>query len=201
MIVIGLTGSIATGKTEVAKMFGVAGTPVFDSDARVHQLYSEQSTINLIAKNFPEAIKEGRIDRPSLGKIVFTRPEELKRLEAIIHPLVQTRRQEFIAHWRAQKSPFVILDIPLLFETAENPNLDFTVVVSAAEDIQRKRALARPGMTAEKLAGILARQMPDVEKRSRADFVIENSGSMDQLQKQVDALVGKFKTLAEGRKA
>jgi dephospho-CoA kinase len=201
MISVGLTGSIATGKSEVAKLFSAAGIPVFESDAVVHDLYAETATKELLGKIFPGIVVDGEIDRQRLGQRVLRSPEELKKLESLIHPLVRKRRERFISHWRKQGSPLVILDIPLLFETGQEKELDYVVVVSASEDVQRKRALARPGMTGQKLAGVLARQIPDAEKRKRADFVIENSGSsLEHLRIQVDALSRKLGELARNHK-
>lgn len=200
MITVGLTGSIATGKSEVAKLFSGAGIPVFDSDAEVHDLYGDGKIVGLIGRIFPEAVVDGNMDRQLLGQRVLASPEDLKKLESLIHPLVKEKRKEFISRWRKQECPFVILDIPLLYETGEDQKVDYVVVVSADEEIQRKRAMARPGMTGEKLASILVRQMPDLEKRSRADFVIENSGSMGHLQMQVDALSKKLAELGRNHK-
>ena len=200
MISVGLTGSIATGKSEVAKLFSAAGIPVFDSDAEVHSLYAERATKDLLVKVFPDAIVGGAIDRQRLGQRVLGSLEDLRKLESLIHPLVRKSRERFIAHWRKQDSPLVIVDIPLLFETGQERELDYVIVVSATEDVQRKRALARQGMTEQKLAGILARQMPDAEKRSRADFVIENSGSLEHLRTQVDALSRRLAELARNHK-
>ena len=200
MISAGLTGSIATGKSEVAKLLSAAGIPVFDSDAVVHDLYTKKTTTDLLGKAFPEVIVDGKIDRQRLGQRVLGSPEDLKKLESLIHPLVRTKRKDFIAHWRKQNSPFVVLDIPLLFETGEDQELDYVLVVSTNEDVQRKRAMARPGMTEDKFAHILARQMPDAEKRRRADFIIENSGSLEHLQTQVDALSKRLGELARNQK-
>jgi dephospho-CoA kinase len=200
MISAGLTGSMATGKSEVAKLFSAAGIPVFDSDAAVHDLYVEKTTTDLLGKVFPEVIVDGKIDRQRLGQRVLGSLEDLKKLESLIHPLVRKRWKDFIVHWRKQNSPFVVLDIPLLYETGEDQELDYVIVVSASEDIQRKRAMARPGMTEDKFAHILARQMPDAEKRRRADFIIENSGSLENLRIQVDALSRKLADLARNQK-
>src|SRR6185503_14624548 len=200
MISAGLTGSIATGKSEVAKLFSMAGIPVFDSDAEVHDLYAEETTRDLLDKVFPEVIVDGKIDRQLLGQRVLGSPEDLKKLESLVHPLIRKRRKDFMAHWRKQNCPFVVLDIPLLFETGQDKEMDYIIVVSASEDIQRKRALARPGMSEEKFADIQARQMPDSEKRGRADFIIENSGSLEHLQTQVDALSKKLGKLARNQK-
>jgi dephospho-CoA kinase len=200
MISAGLTGSIATGKSEVAKLFSAAGIPIFDSDAVVHDLYTESTTKDLLGRMFPETIVDGKIDRQRLGQRVLGSPEDLKKLEFLIHPLVGKRRKDFIAHWQKQNSPFVILDIPLLFETGQDKEVDYIIAVSASEDVQRKRAMTRSGMTQEKLASILARQMPDAEKCRRADFVIENSGSLENLRIQVDALIEKLGELARNQK-
>jgi dephospho-CoA kinase len=196
MITVGLTGSIATGKTEVAKLFAATGVPVFDSDAEVHALYAEKAPGEMLGSIFPAAVVDGKIDRQRLGQMVLNSPEDLQKLESFIHPLVRARRESFIANWRRQGSPLVIVDIPLLFETGQEKELDYVIVVSANEEVQRKRAMARPGMTGQKLAGILARQRPDVEKRRRADFVIENSGSLEHLRTQVDALSRQLAELA-----
>jgi dephospho-CoA kinase len=200
MIAVGLTGSIAAGKSEVAKLFSVAGIPVFDSDAEVHSLYAEEATKDSLGKVFPDVIVGGEVDRQRLGQRVLNSPDDLQKLESFIHPLVRKRRERFIAHWRKQGSPLVVLDIPLLFETGQEKELDYVIAVSTTEDLQRKRAMARSGMTEEKLAGILARQMPDVKKRHRADFVIENSGSLEHLRIQVDALSRKLAELARNHK-
>jgi dephospho-CoA kinase len=200
MMSVGLTGSIATGKSEVAKLFLAAGIPVFDSDAEVHGLYAEKTTRDLLGKEFPDVFVDGEIDRQRLGQQVLASPENLRKLESLIHPLVRKRREQFIARWQKQGSPFVILDIPLLFETGQEKELDYVIVVSVDEEVQRKRVMARPGMTEQKLAGILARQMPDVEKRRRADFVIENSGSLEHLRTQIDALSSRLAELAGNHK-
>lgn len=195
MITVGLTGSISMGKSAAVKYFAAEGVPVFDSDGIVHEIYADPSTIEHVGKAFPAAIAGGAIDRQKLGAIVLSDLQKLKALEATIHPLVSQRRELFISRWKKADCPFIVLDIPLLFETREDKNVDYTVVVSAPQDVQRARALERPGMTEEKLAAILARQMPDAEKRRRADFIIDTSGSLDQLKIQVRQLVEKFRTL------
>lgn len=200
MISVGLTGSIATGKSEVAKLFSIAGIPVFDSDVAVHDVYDEKTTTDLLGKAFPEVIVGGKIDRQRLGQRVLGSPRDLKKLESLIHPLVRKKRKDFITHWRKQNCLLVVLDIPLLFETGQDKEVDYAIVVSASENVQRKRAMARPGMTEDKFAHILARQMPDAEKRRRADFIIENSGSLENLRIQVDALSRKLADLARNQK-
>ena len=200
MLVIGLTGSIAAGKTEVSKLFSAAHVPVFDADAEVHRIYRNKSVVKMLAKHFPEAINDGEIDRQVLGRIVLSDATKLKTLEALIHPLVRTQREEFIVKWKKENARFVVMDIPLLYETDQSKDVDYVVVVSTPENIQRERALARPGMTTEKLAGILCRQVPDSKKREYADFIIENASSLDQLGKQVDALIGKFNAMSKDPK-
>jgi dephospho-CoA kinase len=193
MIVVGLTGSIAMGKTTAAGYFAAEGVPVFAADAAVHEIYGDSSAIAAIAKAFPTAIVGSAVDRQKLAALVLSDPQKLKALEALIHPLVRQKREKFVSRWKERNCPFVVLDIPLLFETGEDKAMDYTIVVSAPPAIQRARALARPGMTAEKLANILARQMPDAEKRKRADFILDSSGSVDNLQIQVRRLVEKFR--------
>jgi dephospho-CoA kinase len=200
MLVIGLTGSIASGKSETSKLFSSAGIPVFDADAEVHEIYASKSFVTLLASQFPDAVHNGSIDRMALGKIVLDDMHKLKMLESLVHPLVRAKREKFISHWKDKKSSFVVLDIPLLYETGQNQEVDRIIVVSTPENDQRKRALARPGMTEAKLAGMLARQMPDSEKRKRADFVIENSGSLDQLREQVETLIAKFNAMGGSAK-
>jgi dephospho-CoA kinase len=196
MLIIGLTGSIATGKSETSKLFSRAHIPVFDADAEVHKIYENKSVVKMLAGYFPDAILNGEINRQILGKLVLTDAKKLKALEALIHPLVQAEREKFISRWKAKQVDFVIMDIPLLFETDQSDEVDYVIVVSATEQIQRERALSRAGMTDEKLAGILFRQVPDAEKRTRADFVIENSGSLPQLREQVDVLISKIVALS-----
>jgi dephospho-CoA kinase len=173
---------------------------VFDSDAEVHVLYADKTAGEMLGSVFPAVVVDGKIDRQLLGRQVLNSPEDLRKLESLVHPLVRKRREHFIAHWRKQGSPLIVLDIPLLFETGQENELDYVVVVSANEDVQRKRAMARSGMTEQKLAGILARQMPDAQKLCRADFVIENSASLEHLRMQVDALIRKLAELARTHK-
>ena len=199
MLIIGLTGSIATGKSETSKLFAQAHVPVFDADAEVHKIYKDRSVVAMLADYFPEAIHEGTVNRQILGKIVLTDARKLKALEVLIHPLVRAQRERFIAKCRQENANFVIMDIPLLFETEQSGDVDYIIVVSAPENIQSERALARPGMTEEKLAGIRFRQVPDSEKRQQADFVIENSGSLDQLREQVEALIARFNAMGKER--
>ena len=186
MKVIGLTGSIGMGKSETARMFAELGVPVFDSDAAVHVLYARNgAAVAPLRKAFPQAVVEDAVDRNALSEILLREPRRLAELEAIIHPLVRRAQQEFLGHHRAIGTRLVLLDIPLLFETRRETEVDATVVVSAPSNIQRARALARPGMTPEKLETMLARQMPDTEKRSRADFIVDSSKGLDHARREV----------------
>jgi dephospho-CoA kinase len=171
--VIGLTGGIGMGKSTVARVFARARIPVHDADAAVHALYAKGgAAVPAIARLVPEAVREGAVDRGLLGRAAFADPALLGRLEAAIHPLVMRAQRAFIARSRRARARAVVLDIPLLFETRADRRLDAVVVVSAPASVQRARVLARPGMTETKLAAILARQMPDAEKRRRADVLI-----------------------------
>lgn len=174
MIVLGLTGSIGMGKTTAARMLKRLGVPVHDSDATVHRLLGRGgAAVPLIESEFPGTVRDGAVDRQALGAVVFRDAPALRRLEGILHPLVQRSQRGFLARCAARRDPVAVLDIPLLFETGGERRVDAVVCVTAPPAIQRARVLARPGMTAEKLAGILRRQMPDREKRRRADFVVE----------------------------
>ena len=188
MLTLGLTGSIGMGKSTVAAMFEQLGVPVFDSDAAVHRLQGEGGRlVAAIEAMFPDTTGPNGVDRTLLGEAVLADPRALKRLEALIHPAVGEERAAFIA--AHADAPLVVFDVPLLFETGGENRVDKVVVVSAPADIQRARVLARPGMTAAKLDAILARQMPDAEKRARADFVIPTGGSFEETRAAVESLV------------
>lgn len=190
MIVAGLTGSIAMGKTETAKLFAARGVPVFDSDAAVHQLYAKGGkAVAAIAQIAPDTVINEAVDRARLSKRIKERPDVLRAVENAVHPLVRVMQEEFLAEARRSRHPVAILDIPLLFETSRDLEVDKIIVVSASAEIQRVRALRRPGMTVEKLDFILSRQMPDAEKRRRADYVIDTSVSIAGTQRQVDDIL------------
>lgn len=173
MVILGLTGSIGMGKSTTANMFRRLGVPVYDSDAAVHTLLGPGgAAVAEIARVFPDAVVDGAVDRQRLGKRVFGDPAALRTLEGIVHPRVRQVETAFLKRAAARREPLVVLDIPLLFETDGQTRCDATVVVSAPLFLQRRRVLSRPGMTAEKLDAVLARQMPDAEKRRRADFVV-----------------------------
>lgn len=190
MIVAGLTGSIAMGKSETAKMFASRGIPVFDSDAAVHQLYVKGGrAVAAIAAIAPDAVIDGAVDRDRLSKAISAHPDVLSAVEKAVHPLVRGMQEKFLAEVRSARHPVAILDIPLLFETARDREVDKIIVVSTSPQIQRERALRRSGMTPEKLDFILSRQLPDAEKRRRADYVIDTSISIADSQRQVDGVL------------
>jgi dephospho-CoA kinase len=182
--VIGLTGSLGMGKSTAARFFAEAGVPVHDSDAAVHALY-EGEAVPAIARAFPGSTSGGQVDRTRLAAMVLNDSAALARLEAIVHPLVTDSREKFLAQAQAKGAPVVVFDVPLLFETGTDKSCDAVVVVSAPPEIQRRRVLERPGMTEEKFAAILAKQMPDEEKRRRADFIVDSSGDFDNTRAQV----------------
>ncbi|GAA4031372.1 dephospho-CoA kinase [Sphingomonas rosea] len=188
MRTIALTGSIGMGKSTVAAMFAARGIPVFDADAAVRRLQGPGGKlVPVIEQRFPGTTRDGAVDREALSAAVLGRPDELKALEAIMHPAVHHERTRFIvAHGDA---PALLFDIPLLFETGGDRVFDVIIVVSAPADVQRERVLARPGMTPEKLDHILARQMPDAEKRARATHVIDTSISLAATEAQVDEIL------------
>lgn len=188
MIIIGLTGSIGMGKSTVAGMFADAGVPVHDADKTVHRLYSGRA-VPLIEAAFPGTTANGAVDRQKLAAAVLGDAAALKRLEAIVHPLVREDEQAFLKTARESGVAIAILDIPLLFETGGSSRVDKTVVVSAPPEAQRERVLARPGMTVEKFAAILSKQMPDAEKRARAHFVVDTGGTFEETRRQVGEII------------
>jgi dephospho-CoA kinase len=185
---LGLTGSIGMGKSTTAAMFAEAGVPVYDADAAVHTLYAGEAA-PLIEVDFPGTVRDGIVDRTRLGAAVIGKPDHMARLEQIVHPLVRAREQAFLAKATASGHRLIVLDIPLLFETKGEARVDAVVVVSAPATIQRARVLARPGMTEERFAAILARQMPDDEKRRRAHFVVDTGRGLDSARTQVRAIL------------
>ena len=188
MITLALTGSIGMGKSTVAAMFAEAGIPTFDADAVVRKLQGPGGRlVPDIESRFPGTTREGAVDRDALSSAVLGDPDELAALEAIVHPAVHHERTRFIVQNGDARA--LLFDIPLLFETGGDVAFDKVIVVSAPADIQRQRVLGRPGMTSGKFDQILARQLPDAEKRERADFVIETSGSLAETRAQVDAIL------------
>ena len=188
MFVLGLTGSLGMGKTTTARFFAEAGVPVHDADATVHRLY-EGAAVKAIEVAFPGTTADGKVDRVKLAARVLDDAAALKRLETIIHPLVQEAERRMLAEAEARGEKIAVLDIPLLFETGGDRRVDAVVVVSAPSDVQRTRVLERPGMTTARLEAILAKQMPDEEKRRRADFVVDTSQGFDAARAQVRAIL------------
>ncbi|NTE87554.1 dephospho-CoA kinase [Agrobacterium rubi] len=199
MITIGLTGSIGMGKSTTAKLFADEAVAVCDSDALVHDLYGNEA-VPLIEEAFPGTIRDGRVDREKLSEHLRQNPAHFKMLEAIVHPLVQQKQRQFLEMQRSRGAEFALLDIPLLFETGAETRVDRVVVVSCAPDIQRQRVVSRPGMTEEKFQMILARQLPDAEKRKRANFVIDTGQGLDGARTQVRALLAGLRAEKHGKK-
>ncbi|MEQ1865451.1 MAG: dephospho-CoA kinase [Micropepsaceae bacterium] len=194
MLLVGLTGSIGMGKSETAKMFARHGVPVCDSDATVHALYDEGgAAVGPVGALFADVVVDGRIDRERLSRHVVGKQEAMRKLEAIVHPLVAEAQRAFLERADAAGAKMVVLDIPLLFETGGTARVDAIVVVSAPADIQRGRVLQRPGMTADKFAAILKKQLPDAEKRGRADFVVDTSQGFAHAEAQVVAVIEALK--------
>ena len=186
MLVLGLTGSIGLGKSTTSARFQAEGVPVYDSDAAVHALYAAGgAAVAPVEAAFPGVVVDGAIDRARLSARVVGNSEALAKLEAIVHPLVGAHRIGFFEKAEAEGHEIVVLDIPLLFETGGEKKVDKVVVVSAPADVQRARVLARPEMTPEKFEAILARQIPDAEKRARADFVIDTGQGLEAAHQQV----------------
>jgi dephospho-CoA kinase len=188
MIIVGLTGSIGMGKSTTSAMFRASGVPVYDADAAVHRLYAGPAA-PLVGAAFPAAVVDGRIDRAVLSKHVVHDPAAMKRLEAIVHPLVGQDRVRFLQQCHASVSPVCVLDVPLLFETGGDRSVDVVAVVSASPAEQQKRVLARADMTREKFEAIRNKQMADAEKRRRAHFVIDTGHGLDYARRQVAALL------------
>jgi dephospho-CoA kinase len=189
MIVLGLTGSIGMGKSTIAAMFEGEGVPVFDADAAVHRLYSGRAA-PLVEARFPGTVADGKVDRETLSRCVLGDAGALKDLEAIVHPLVRDERTAFLTLNRDAATSVVVLDIPLLYETGSDTLVDKVVLVSAPEAVQKARVLARAGMTPDRFAAILAKQMPDAEKRRRADIIIETGDDLESARRQVRAVLG-----------
>lgn len=194
MLLIGLTGSIGMGKSETAKMFRAEGVPVYDADAAVHKLYEKGGkAVEPIRAVFPSAVVDDAVDRKALSRCVIGLPDEMKKLEAIVHPLVGEAQIDFLRENMEAGHEMAVLDIPLLYETGGETRVDVVVVVSAPYDIQKTRVLARPDMDEAKFAAIHAKQVPDEEKRKRADFVVESDKGLDHAREQVARIVEALK--------
>ena len=181
MLLLGLTGSIGMGKSTTAKLFAEAGVPVYDADAAVHMLY-EGEAVPAIEAAFPGTTADGKVDRNKLSARVVHDPAAIRQLEQIVHPMLGASRQKFLDDAERSGAPVVVVDVPLLFETGGEKRVDAVVVVTTTPEIQRQRILARDNMTGEKLDAILARQLPDAEKRRRADFVVDTSHGLDPVR-------------------
>jgi dephospho-CoA kinase len=199
MFILGLTGSLGMGKSTTARFFAEEGVPVHDADAVVHRLYDGEAAAAIEAA-FPGTTVGGRVDRDKLAARVLGDAAALKRLEAIVHPLVQEAEGRLLAEAQARGETVAVLDIPLLFETGGQDRVDAVVVVSAPPEVQRSRALERPGMTVDKLDAILAKQMPDHEKQRRADFVVDTSRGFEAARAQVRAILDAVATMPKRRR-
>ncbi|WP_076863502.1 dephospho-CoA kinase [Bradyrhizobium mercantei] len=184
MLILGLTGSIGMGKSTTAKLFMEAGVPVYDADAAVHQLY-EGEAAPAIEAAFPGTTTDGKVDRAKLSARVVHDAAAMKQLEQIVHPMLGASRQKFFADAEAAGNPIVVVDIPLLFETGGEKRVDAVVVVTTSPELQRERVLARGTMDAAKLDAIIAKQMPDAEKRKRADFIVDTSHGLDPVRARI----------------
>ena len=184
MIILGLTGSIGMGKSTTAKLFEEAGVPVYDADAAVHKIY-EGEAAPAIEAAFPGTTTDGKVDRNKLSAKVVHDPTAMKRLEQIVHPMLGASRQKFLHDAEQSGAPVAVVDVPLLFETGGEKRVDAVVVVTTTPEIQRRRILERDNMTGEKLDAILARQLPDAEKRKRADFVVDTSHGLDPVRARI----------------
>lgn len=198
MRILGLTGSIGMGKSTTAKLFAEAGAPVYDADATVHLIY-EGEAASAIESAFPGTTVDGKVDRTRLSAQVVHRPEAMKQLEQIVHPMLRAHHQKFLSDAEQSGAPVAVVDVPLLFETGGEKRVDAVVVVTTDADTQRQRILARDNMTAEKLDAILARQLPDAEKRQRADFVVDTSHGLDPVRERVREILAEVAMMPRRR--
>src|ERR1700693_5232044 len=198
MIILGLPGSIGMGKSTTAKLFAEAGVPVYDADATVHMLY-EGEAVPAIEAAFPGTTVDGKVDRNKLSARVVHDQAAIKRLEQIVHPMLGASRQKFLDDAEQSGAPVAVVDVPLLFETGGEKRVDAVVVVTTTPEIQRQRILARDNMTGEKLDAILARQLPDAEKRKRADFVVDTSYGLDPVRARIRDILAKAGKMPQRR--
>ena len=198
MRILGLTGSIGMGKSTTAKLFAEAGVPVYDADATVHKVY-EGEAVSAIEAAFPGTTGDGKVDRARLSAKVVHDPAAMKRLEEIVHPMLRAHHQKFLDDAEASGAPVAVVDVPLLFETGGEKRVDAVVVVTTSPEIQRERILARDNMTAEKLEAILKRQLPDAEKRKRADFVVDTSHGLDPVRERIRDILGQVAKMPRRR--
>jgi dephospho-CoA kinase len=198
MLILGLTGSIGMGKSTTSKLFAEAGVPVYDADAAVHKVY-EGEAAPAIEAAFPGTTVNGKVDRAKLSASVLHNPAAIKRLEQIVHPMLGASRQKFLEEAERSGAPVVVMDIPLLFETGGEKRVDAVVVVSTTPETQRERILARGTMTNEALDAILVRQLPDAEKRKRADFVVDTSHGLDPVRAQIKDILAQAANMPRRR--
>jgi dephospho-CoA kinase len=198
MRILGLTGSIGMGKSTTAKLFAEAGVPVYDADATVHKVY-EGEAVSAIEAAFPGTTVDGKVDRARLSAKVVHDPVAMKRLEEVVHPMLRAHHQKFLDDAEASGAPVAVVDVPLLFETGGEKRVDAVVVVTTSPEIQRERILARDNMTAEKLEAILERQLPDAEKRKRADFVVDTSHGLDPVRERIRDILGQVAKMPRRR--
>jgi dephospho-CoA kinase len=198
MIVLGLTGSIGMGKSTTATLFAEAGVPVYDADATVHMLY-EGEAVSAIEAAFPGTTVDGKVDRNKLSARVVHDPAAIKRLEQIVHPMLGASRQKFLDDAERSGAAVAVVDVPLLFETGGEKRVDAVVVVTTTPELQRQRILARDNMTSEKLDAILARQLPDAEKRRRADFVVDTSDGLDPVRLRIQDILNEAVKMPQRR--
>ena len=198
MIILGLTGSIGMGKSTTAKLFAEAGVPVYDADAAVHRLYEGEAAAAIEAA-FPGTTVEGRVDRARLSTRVVHDPAAMRRLEGIVHPMLGASRQRFLDEAERSGARVAVVDVPLLYETGGEKRVDAVVVVTTTPEIQRERILGRENMSDEKLAAILARQLPDLEKRNRADFVVDTSYGLDPVRARIRDILDKAAKMPQRR--
>lgn len=194
MLIIGLTGSIGMGKSTAAAYLRGRGVPVFDADAEVHRLYAGGKAVERIERAFPGVTTLEGVDRGRLSAALIAHPERLRELEAIVHPMVREAERSFLRAEARRGTEMAVLEIPLLFETGANKLVDVVIVLSAPAEIQHERLLLRPGMTAEKLKGLLARQMPDAEKRALADFVVDTGSGTAGSEAHLDRILSELQT-------
>jgi dephospho-CoA kinase len=199
MFILGLTGSLGMGKSTTTKFFAEEGVPVHDADAVVHALYAGEAS-PLIEKAFPGTTAAGKVDRDKLAQRVLNNAAAIAKLESIVHPLVRLAEQRFLAESERAGAAVAVLDIPLLFETGGDKRCDAVVVVSAPAEVQRARVLERPGMTEQKFAALLAKQVPDAEKRQRADFVVDTSKGLAAARAQVRDILARIGTMPKRHK-
>jgi dephospho-CoA kinase len=198
MLVVGLTGSIGMGKSTAARFFAEFGVPVLDADAVVHKLY-EGEAVPAIEAAFPGTTSPAGVDRRKLSAAVVNNPEAMKRLETIVHPMLRSHQQAFLADAEASGAPVAVLDVPLLFETGGDKRVDAVVVVTTSPEIQRERILARDDMTPDKLDAILARQMPDADKRARADFLVDTSHGLEPVRDRIGDILAQVAKMPRRR--